>query len=228
MAVVQLGNVSAIAYNGTQDKVINLNQELATGTLLVAISLGYGTDGTIDLTNVTDSNGNSWSWVKQSDASPSRFACIAWTRIAAGMDASDTVTINLQGTHTRSFAVLRAFEGLGVPALASGATSGGSAPASVGALSVSGAGRAIAACFYPTQFAEVDFWVNGFGQTVVRQDIDNVDMYTIGERAITGAGTVTPSNNIGQSTSWAIAGVAFPESPMPGIRRRRRVVAAGI
>lgn len=228
MAHTALGNVSAITYNSTQDKTINLATPLAAGTLLVAISMGYGTDGTIDVTNVTDSKSNTWGLVKARAGSPSRLVVIAWTRIATAMTTGDSVLINLQGSHARSFAVLRGYEGLGLPVLGSGGTTGSSFPASVGAIAVSGLGRAIGACFYTSQYTETDFWVNGFGQTVVTMDIPNVDTYTVGERTFNGTGTVTPANNIGQFTDWAIAGVAFPESPMPGaIRRRRGIVVAG-
>lgn len=228
MAHTPLGNVSAIQYNSTQDKTINLTTPLDAGTLLVAISMGYGVDGTIDLTSVTDSKGNTWAGHWARHGSPSRFVLIAWTRIATAMTTGDTVLINLTGSHTRSFAVLRGYEGLGVPELAYGSNVGSSFPASAGALSVTGHGRAIGACFYTSQYSETDFWINGFGQTVVQMDIPNVDIYTVGERTFDGTGTVTPANNIGQFTDWAIAGVAFPESPMPGaIRRRRGIVVAG-
>lgn len=226
MAHTALGNVSAATYNTTQDKTLAITSALDEGTLLVAIAMGYGSDGTIDLTAVTDSNSNTWDHVKLSGASPSRFAMVAWTRIAGAMDTSDTVTINLTGTHTRTFAILRAYEGLGATEYDKDSAVGFGDPAQTPALVYSNAGRSIAAAFYPTEIFSTDRWVNSHLQTVNYNDATNVDTFTVGERVISGSGSVVPAVSLSLSSSFIIVGVTLPEQSMPSATRRQRPVVA--
>jgi hypothetical protein len=223
MAHVVQGNVAPITYNTTQDKILTLNiaTPIQKGSVLVAISAGYGTDSTIDLTNITDSNGNTWDYTKISAATPSRFAMIAWTRINAPMDNTDTVTFNMQGTFTRSFAVVRAYQGLGDVEYDKDSAVGSGNPATTPAVSYTGLGRAIAIAFYASDSFATDNWANGFAQTVNYNDAANVDTFTIGERTVSGSGSGIPRCNAPVVASWGMVSVVLPEMAMPSTRRQQ-------
>lgn len=223
MAHTVIGNVSGIAYNATQDKGMPTNVDLPAGALLVAISAGYGTDGTIDLTGVTDGGSNTWDYVKISAASASRFAMIAWARLDADLPSGSIVTINMTGTFTRSFAVLRAYTGLGASEIDKKSAQS-SGIASTGSVATSGQGRAISLAFYPSEFFSGDKWLNSFIQTVNYNNPTNIDAFTVGERSFSGSGGVTPTVDIGVNSQYAIVAVTLPEQAMPNTRRPRRVV----
>lgn len=225
MAHIARGSVSTPTYNSTQDKVLVTTSALAAGDLLVAIAMGYGTDDTIDLTGVTDSGGNTWTVVKRSAGSPSRFAMIAWTRLVGSLASGSTVTINMEGSYTRGFAILRAYSGLGGTATATSSRDNYGNPGGTASVATAGPGRVISAVFYPTEFFSADSWVNSFAQTVNYNDVGNVDTFTVGERVSTTAGTMTPSCDIGVSSYYIAVSVSLPEASASSAKRRNQVIA---
>jgi hypothetical protein len=218
MAHTALGLVSAEVYNTTQDKTLALTSSLLSNTLLVAVFGGYGASPAT-VTSISDSNGNAWDWIFRSSASGNSYAGIAWSRISGAMDTSDTVTINMGGGHTRSYAHLRAYEGLGASEfdVCDGGSEGTSSwPATCStSLSYSAAGRGISIVIYPTEQFSSDLWVGTeWIQTENYNDATNVDTFSIGEDTVTGSGTTTPSNSLGVNSQWTIVGVTLPEQAM--------------
>jgi hypothetical protein len=214
MAHAVLGEVSASTYNTTQDKTIPITVAVPAGSILVAISMGYGSDGTIDLSSISDSKSHTWDTVKRSAATPSRFAMMSWTRITNPLTTSDTVTIDMTGTFTRSWAILRAYAGLGDQEMDTDSAVGTNSPAATPALTHSGDGRAIAAVFWPSEDLALDYWENSFVRSSYLNDAGNVDAFVVGERVVTGAGTVTPSHNPpGVTSLWVMVGITLPDAP---------------
>jgi hypothetical protein len=224
MSHIVVGNVTATTVNTTQDKTLTLNvaTPLATGTVLVGICAGYGVDATIDLTSISDSNGNTWDTITDSGASPSRFVMLAWTRIAAPMNNTDTVTFNLQGSFVRSFALVRAYQGLGSTEFDKDSNMSSGNPQTTPSVSYTGAGRAIAVALYTSENFATNWWANGFAQTVNYNDAVNFDTISIGERTLAGSGSVIPRVNTPIATSWAMAAVTLPELAMPSSSGRRQ------
>lgn len=222
MGHIALGAVSTVLHNTTPDKTLTLTRDLDVGTLLVAVAMGYGVDGTIALTSVTDSEANTWDTISGSAAAPSRFAMVAWSRLDNAMSIGDTVLVNMTGSYSRGIACLRAYEGLGATETAKTSANNYGNPATSGPIATVAPGRAIAAAFYPTEFFSTNEWINSFTQTVIEPDIPNVDTFTVGERAYTSGSSVTPALDIGVSSYYIIAAVTLPEQPMPLVGSGRR------
>lgn len=227
MSHLALGNISGEFYNTTKDKVITLTEPMKAGSVVAVFSGGYGPSPTT-LDGMTDSKGNSYTSKFRSSLSGNCFSLVSWSRLDVALTTLDTVTINLGGGFTRSYAVLRGYEGLGGTAFDTddgGSEGTSSFPAiTAGSLSHTAAGRALSIVTYPTEYFSSNLWQNGFAQTENYFDSTNVDVFDIGEQVLAGSGTVTPKHNIGVNSQWVIVGVSLPEQAMPSARRNRVVL----
>src|SRR5690349_14127847 len=223
-----IGNVTNELYNTTVDKQLTFNRQLDAGTLIVGFNAGYS-DGAPTLVRIPDSKSNTWDSEHILVADGSKWMAMVWAQVTNQIESGDTMTFNWSApTPMRSHAIARAFDGLSADEVDVSSNYNGFSsnyPAAASPVSVDGDGRFIGYVFYPTEYDGGDFWENGIDQKVNYYSSTNVDMFSIGEVALSGPGSITPQNNLGFSSQWIIMGATFPEgSPAGGLDIRARIL----
>ncbi len=108
---------------------------IPAGTLIVLALGGTRSGSLLDITSVTDSAGNTWSW--KVFASSISLAGVAWTRTNSTMAATASISVKWNGMPTKSWISAHTFTGASGTATDSKTNTGTSSTGSV-TLSVSG------------------------------------------------------------------------------------------
>lgn len=183
------------------------------GALIVIAMTGKRSGANLNLSSITDANGNVWDWrIFQSQY---RTACIAWTRTNAPMSAGAGIAITWNGTPTYAWKSAHSFEGAAGTPIDEQTASGSGSTASV-SVAVSGSDWLTASVvMLPDATAG--------GLTPLNSGLSRDDnghsgstpwAETFSRNGTTGtsyvAGATLPS-----SQQWAICAVSFPFLAMP-------------
>jgi hypothetical protein len=109
MAITHVGKLFENS-STAQSQQINLGQTVKAGTL-ICIALCGRRGSPLDVAAITDSKGNSWSWIFRS--SVDRGMGVAWCRTPSAMTTSDWIRVQWNGTPSHAWKSAHAFEGAG-------------------------------------------------------------------------------------------------------------------
>ena len=201
----------------TDPKTHTLGAACKAGSL-ICIALGGSRSGSnLDISSITDSKGNTWSWKPY--PSTNGFCGVAWCRIAVPMTTSDTITVNWNGTPTKAWVSAHNFENAsGTPTHELSAI-GESATCSV-TLNVTGSDwLTFAACNLPYEYGVTMTPIN----SSISQDDNAASSAAPWCEAFSRNGTTGSTHQIGAtipvSVPWRIVGVSFPYEALPAGRQ---------
>lgn len=205
MALSFVGAVTNEAVGAGDPVVLTMSSTVAAGSLIVVVA--GGDSNSISLTNVTDSEGHTWTTVAPA-TSGSGNVMVAWALTTDTMTSgSDTISVNFSGSND---AMVRgyAFTGVDEAALVTNSkTYTESTTFSLG-MTTPSAGVQFAIFTFPFDF----FTTTISGWTKFADIQDGTDQCLLGFYKEVSAGTNTASKTLGTTVAYLAAGMVLPLS----------------